>query len=604
MPIPAMTRSPWRDRFQRAHFTFPRWAADNPQRLLYSSPQSGSWQLFVRDLGSGRERQVTATPAGTTSGHIDPAGRWIWWLEDTLGDEFGIWRRVPFSGGKSEPCTAEAAYNAGLALGRRVTVIGENRARGTTLHAVFADGAAAVLYQHPAVARLAGLSSSESLVCIEYLGHHDGRDPVLTVVDVAGQHLCDLPGRPGSSLQAGPWSPWPGDDRLVVHHERAGALRPAIWAPRTGGWTSIDLDLDGEVHASWYPRGDRLLLHQRWHGRSRLHRYDLSAGTRTALPFAPGNIDDAAVRPDGAVWALHSSADRIPGLLTDSGDQVWSAPGTGLPGVRYRDVWVGGVHCFVAEPDTPRPHPTIFILHGGPARHDSDSYCPRVQGWVDHGFAVVLVNYRGSTGYGRRWRNALQSEPGPGLTELADLAAVRSYLIDAGIARHDLVVLEGGSWGGYLTLLALGLQPELWQAGIAVVPVADWAATYADELPAAQAEDRALFGGTPVERAEYYAGRSPITYAENVRAPLMIVAGIHDPHCPKRQIDNYVKALESHSKVYELREFNGGHGSLDIAEQISQHAQQVTFLHRYLGTADVLGLRPVRFPPRRRGRLH
>lgn len=586
---PEATSFVWGSRFQHAPFTFPRWAADSPQRLVYATPQSGTWQVYARDLDTGTERRVTDAPTGTTTGYIDPSGAWIWWFRDRFGNEHGTWWRTPFEGGDLEPCSGLPAYQAGLALGRQVTLIGESRASGTTIRAVKAGRPPEVIYQDSGQARVTGLSACERLACVEHAEHGGDRNPGLTVIDMDGNRVGEWHDGAGRALQAGPWSPVTGDARLIVHHERNGPLRPAVWAPLTGDWLDIGLDNDGETYASWFADGRRLLLHQRWHGRSSLHSYSLADGTHAALSFPRGDIEEAAVRPDDTVWGLHSSGGSLPRLLADGGAEVWPAPGTGLPCVPYQDLWVRDVHCFLVEPPAPPPHPVIFVLHGGPANHDSDSFSARVQAWVDHGFAAVLVNYHGSTGYGRRWRNALFDEPGPGHTELADLASVRSFLITAGIARADCVVLEGGSWGGYLALLALGLQPGLWQAGIAVVPVADWKATFADELPAAQAADRVLFRGSPAERPEYYAERSPITWAENVSAPVIIIRGTNDQHCPRRQIDNYISALTAYGKAHQLHEFDGGHGTLDVAEEITQHALQVSFLNRHLGTSDVLG---------------
>jgi pimeloyl-ACP methyl ester carboxylesterase len=102
---------------------------------------------------------------------------------------------------------------------------------------------------------------------------------------------------------------------------------------------------------------------------------------------------------------------------------------------------------FVAEPPAARPNPTIFVIHGGPESHDRDTFSPPVQSWIDHGLAVVQVNYRGSTGYGRAWRDALTGNPG--LTELEDIAAVWQRVVDERIADPERIVLHGGSWGGY-----------------------------------------------------------------------------------------------------------------------------------------------------------
>ncbi|MEE4425638.1 prolyl oligopeptidase family serine peptidase, partial [Streptomyces bugieae] len=122
------------------------------------------------------------------------------------------------------------------------------------------------------------------------------------------------------------------------------------------------------------------------------------------------------------------------------------------------------------------PFPTVFDIHGGPTGHDSDAVASGPAAWVDHGFAVVRVNYRGSTGYGRAWTDALKHRVG--LIELEDIAAVREWSVASGLADPERLVLAGGSWGGYLTLLGLGTQPDAWALGLAAVPVADYVTAY------------------------------------------------------------------------------------------------------------------------------
>jgi dipeptidyl aminopeptidase/acylaminoacyl peptidase len=241
----------------------------------------------------------------------------------------------------------------------------------------------------------------------------------------------------------------------------------------------------------------------------------------------------------------------------------------------------------VAEPSsTERPHPTIFVIHGGPEAHDRDTFSPPIQAWVDHGLCVVQVNYRGSTGYGRTWRDALTGNPG--LTELEDIAAVWERVVDDGIADPERVVLSGGSWGGYLTLLGLGRLPKLWSLGVAIVPVADYIAAFEDEMDPLKAYDRALFGATPDENPQVYIERSPITYIENVSADILILAGENDPRCPIRQIDNYIARLEELRHRYEVVRFDAGHGSLLTDERIRQQEAQIDFVARHLGTARPL----------------
>ncbi|MDQ3787944.1 MAG: S9 family peptidase, partial [Actinomycetota bacterium] len=227
------------------------------------------------------------------------------------------------------------------------------------------------------------------------------------------------------------------------------------------------------------------------------------------------------------------------------------------------------------------PLPTVFALHGGPHSLDEDRFSAYRAAWLDAGFAVVHVNYRGSTGYGSTWRDAIEGRPG--LTELADVAAVHEWAVAKGLADPAKCVVNGASWGGYLSLLAMGTQPALWAAGVAGVPVADYLAAYEDEMEPLRAFDRALFGGSPDEVRDRYVECSPITYVDNVRAPVLVVAGENDPRCPIRQIENYLEKLADRDSPYEVYRYDAGHGSLVVAETIKQTAIEIHFVRRHLG---------------------
>jgi dipeptidyl aminopeptidase/acylaminoacyl peptidase len=211
------------------------------------------------------------------------------------------------------------------------------------------------------------------------------------------------------------------------------------------------------VDADWFPDAAALLLVHDVAGRAELYRYDLATHELAAHAAPRGWIAPARTRPDGQVWYRHSSGATPPRLLEDGAPLLEPGGPAAPPGAPYQDLRVGHIHGFLAEPAGARPHATVFAVHGGPSAHDHDAWSPAVQAWVDHGFAVVLVNYRGSTGYGREWRDALEGNPG--LTELEDLRAVRDHLVAAGVADPRRTVLSGRSWGGYLTLLGLGRQP-------------------------------------------------------------------------------------------------------------------------------------------------
>jgi dipeptidyl aminopeptidase/acylaminoacyl peptidase len=537
---------------------------------------------------------VTDRPNGTWMGTIDPSGAWVWWFADTDGDEFGVWKRVPFDaddGAESVPAVPELepSYPSGLSLGRSgLAVIGRATEAGNSIHLCRPGAPPEVLYHHAEDAHVAALSRDEALVAIGHSEHGDSRHMALRVLRTTGSTVADLWDGPGKGVYGAAFAPVDGDSRLLVNHERRGRDEMLIWDPVAGTEQEIVLDLSGEIGASWYPDGTALLISHSYEARDELYRYDLSRDALTRIDTPRGVIGGATVRPDGTVEFAWSSAAEPPVIRSTSGAVVLTPPGPPAPpSVPVEDAWVDGpagrIHALVSKPDGDRPYPTVFDIHGGPTAQDDDSFVASAAAWVDHGFAVVRVNYRGSTGYGSEWRDAIEGRVG--LTELEDIKAVRDWAVSSGLADPARLVLTGGSWGGFLTLLGIGTQPDDWSVAVAAVPVADYVAAYEDEMEGLQAFDRSLFGGTPDEVPDRYRESSPITYVSEVRAPVLVLAGENDPRCPIRQIDNYLARLAELGLPHEVYRYDAGHGSLVVEERIKQMAAEIDFARKHLGMA-------------------
>ncbi len=590
----------WRARFTAPRMSRPAWARDAPDRCVYSSNVSGTTEIYTWDRATDTHRQVTDRRSGTHSATLPPDGETVWWFADTDGDEFGHWVREPFAG-LPAGVTAEPAvpgvvdgYPAGLDIGRRVTVAGTSTDDGTTIW-VSRDGApATAIYSHAEDAGVGALSDDETLLAISHSEHGDSRHPDIRVLRVADGGIAgELSDGPGKGLTPLVFAPLPGDGRLLVLHESRGREELLVWDVLADTRTEIELDLPGEVAADFHPDGRHLLV---WHthaARTRLYRHDLTTGALDELPVAPGCVGSAEVRPDGTVEYTCSSAAEpatVRALHPDGTDRVLVAPpGERAPGsVPVEDLWVDGkgvqrVHALVARPDAPGPAPAVFSLHGGPHAADEDRFSAVRAAWVDAGFVVVEVNYRGSTGYGSAWRDAIEGRPGT--TELEDVAAVFDACVASGLVDPARCVVEGWSWGGYLALLAVGTQPQRWAAGLAGVPVADYLTAYADEMEQLRAFDRALFGGSPAEQPELYRSASPLTYVDDVRVPVLVLAGENDPRCPIRQVDIYLDALADRGDVpYEVSRFDAGHGSLVVDQTLRHIATEIDFARRAIAS--------------------
>jgi dipeptidyl aminopeptidase/acylaminoacyl peptidase len=579
----------WELRFRAPQVTFPRWARDAPDRLVFASNVSGTWQLWALDRATGARRQVTDHPVGVQHGVLSPDGARVVWFHDERGDERGRWVWVPFTepGREPQPLVGDLgeAWDAGLAIGERVTVLGSASEAGYAIHAVHdADGRPELLYTHTEDVTVQGLSRDGGRVCLAHSEHGDSIHRALRVLDArTGAVVGEQWDGPGRGLEAARWSPVPDDLRLAIVHEREGRVRPGVWDLARGEREDLAIDLPGDVTvADWWPDAAALLLVHDHHGRTSLHRLALDSGELTELAPPEGTIERARVRPDGEVWMRWASGAQPPVVRDGRGDEVLAADGARAPrGRPYRSWWFANprgqrVHGFVSTPPGDGPFPLVMQVHGGPTMAYTDTFMPDVQAWVDAGFAVAMVNYRGSTGYGTEWRDALIGNPG--FLECEDVLAGLDDLVASGLADRDRAVLLGRSWGGYITLLGLGRQPDRWAVGVAVVPVADYPTAYADEAPQLQAYDRTLFGGSPDERPELYRERSPLTYVECVRAPVLIIAGANDSRCPIRQIVNYVEARRAAGGEVEFHTYETGHGSMVVEERVQHMRWELEFV--------------------------
>jgi dipeptidyl aminopeptidase/acylaminoacyl peptidase len=597
----------WEQRFRAPVTLFPEWSRLAPDRVVYASTESGIWQLHALDLATGRRRQVTDHPVGLVDGVPSLDGEWVLWFEDETGAEAGRWRRQPFAGGPTEPFLPDTPFgwSLGLAQAPGAVAAALSTDEGYSVHVALDGGPAREVYRSPEPVGiggvdlggvlLGGLSADGSLLCLEHAEHGDLIHPALRVLDPrTGATVADLRDA-GLALRASAWSPVAGDQRLAFVHEREGEERPGLWNLATGERDDLRLAVEGEVRVEdWWPDGSALLLANRESSRDRLLRYDLGSGEVGPIPTEPGMTYRARVRPDGRVWLLLEQGHRLRRALDDTGAEVLAPEGACSPPARPYQDWCfpnahgQQVHGFLVLPEGGSPPlPVMMFVHGGPTAQDLDRWQPEVQAYVDAGFAVGLVNYRGSTGYGHEWRDAIIGDIGG--PELEDVNAGLQDLVAQGIADPTRAVVAGRSWGGYVTLLELGKHPELWRCGVAGVPVADYVASYDESSPLLQAYDRALLGGEPKDVPELMRDRSPISFVDRVRAPVLVLVGRNDSRCPFGQAMRYVERLQERGHPHEVYVYETGHSAFDVDERVRQAALVLDFLARHVPGVSVPG---------------
>jgi dipeptidyl aminopeptidase/acylaminoacyl peptidase len=570
---------------------------------VYVSNESGIFQVHCLDVETGFTRQVTDHPVGVLDGFPTLDGNGVLWFQDETGAETGRWLVQPFAGGDAQPFLpgVPLGWSTGLAQASGVVVAGIVGDEGFAVYVSLDGQPARELLRSEESVLLAGnregfllgaLSPDGSLLCLEHSEHGDLIHPALRVVDPrSGSVVGDLRDE-GLSLSARCWSPVAGDRRLAFVHERGGDTRPGLWDVETGERTDIDVDLDGEVAVEdWWPDGSALLLTNLHEGRDRLLRYDLAAGSLDPVWVEPGIVLKARVRPEGRVWLVHENARQPRRVLDDTGTEVVPVSGAVAPPAAPFESWhfenVHGqqVHGFLARPAGDAPFPVVMFVHGGPTSLDCDRWSPQAQAFVDAGFVVGMVNYRGSVGYGRAWRDALVGDVGG--PELEDVNSGLHDLMTRGLADPSRAVIAGGSWGGYVTLLELGKHPDLWLCGVAAVPVADYERSYEESAPLLQAYDRALLGDEPRNLPELMRDRSPIYFVDDVRAPVLVLIGRNDTRCPLGQAMAYVDRLAEREHPHEVYVYETGHSSFDADERVRQTQLILAFLARHVPGVSV-----------------
>lgn len=602
-PEPAGTYPPprWEQRYAAGQVFLPEWASRAPHRAVVVASSAGTLQVHSFDADTGALIRATNRPAGTTRATIDPTGRWIWWFDDTAGNQFGIWRRQPFASTPQrrpeQPIDLPAAYDAGLLLGADGTaIIGRSDPRyGTQIHQLLVGAAGygatapVLLYAHHQVARVAALTYDGNLVAISHSEGGDALHPAIRVVrGDTGTVIADLDDGPGRGLWPQGFAPVTGDTRLLVRHERSGHPGLLIWDAATSYMRPVDLDAPGDVaRADWTPDGRAVLVTVDHQARTRLYRYSLAEGTTEMIGPASGTVVGATARPGGRAWVRWSSAARPPTVTEEPDGRELLQVGTRAPAsVPAEDVWAQGpsgpVHGLLRRPPAATaPYPVVVRLHDGPHTRDADAFDPEAAAWVDHGLAVLSVNFRGSTGYGNTWREGHGGDVG--FAELADVAAVHDHLIADGVADPDRSVLSGTGRGGSLVLLGLGTQPQRWALGVAISPVADTAGAYDGQSAELQAQNRARFGGTPQQAPAAYRRASPLTYVDQVRAPVLILASRGDVRGPADQVEVFARALrEAGGQVRTSVDEQGAGGHVD-ADRIAQMRLQLQFAADHLG---------------------
>ncbi|NJM05771.1 S9 family peptidase [Candidatus Gracilibacteria bacterium] len=618
-PLDLAADALWRRRLRTPQLSYAYAAPSAPTRgIVAGNIDNDTFQMYAWDVATGALRQLSVEPYGLRYGWLTPDGERLIYLRDTKGSEIGHLVAMPFAGGAAVDLTPDLPpYTLrGFDISRdgrtlAFDAVGEGLYRHYVLDLQSANPPR-LIAENSTETWEAILSYDGALLALKSSARADGRRRYSTaVLDTAsGLVRGELWDGPEHSVEPVLFSPVPGDARLLVSTTiHAGFLRPALWDYRTGTREDIVLpELVGEIAPlDWSHDGAKLLLLQSHRARRQLYIYEIASGVLTKLAHPEGLVlgkggpyhcgtagsfftpDDAVITvwENGATPAQLLLLDGATGAVRHTLLALPAAPsGTPLHWVEFPSGDGTLVQGWLGVPaGAAGPHPTILNMHGGPHYHVPDLFDPWAQAWLDHGFAFLTINYRGSTGFGRAFREQIEGDIGH--WELEDMVAARAWLVEQGIAQPDQVFLEGGSYGGFLTTWGLARRPELWAGGMAPAPLLDWTINYEDSSDALRGFARALHGGPPDELPQLYRERSPLTYVAQIRAPLLITQGRSDSRTPPRQVERFAALMEELDKDLELVWLEGGHGFSGASEIADLIARHLSFARRVLAERTV-----------------
>ena len=244
-------------------------------------------------------------------------------------------------------------------------------------------------------------------------------------------------------------------------------------------------------------------------------------------------------------------------------------------------------------PDGELP-PLVVLSHGGPTSSASSALSLDRAFFTSRGIAVVDVDYRGSSGYGRPYRDALRGAWG--VADVEDCVAAASFLVERGSVDPARLVIRGGSAGGYTTLAALTFRPEVFAAGISHFGIADLELIHLDGHKFESRYDEGLIAPWP-EGRNVFRERSPIHFLDRVRAPMLIFQGLDDKVVPPSQADAMEAAFHARGIPHVVMRFEGeGHGFRRAETRRTVYAAEIAFLGRVFGFTPAGNVRPLDVP--------
>lgn len=572
--------------------------AQDGKKVAYTSNKSGRWEIYLYQLTTSEEICITSGPERKTEPRFSPDSRYIAYMQDYQGDEnFNV---LIFDTESGNTTNITNQHDYAIYPGVSWSPDGKSIAFISNQNGTFATYVMSA--QGGDVKRITNHNYSDGEVewspdgkWLAVGAQTEGLSSGLFVVAADGSGATKELTENNKRIDAsGPnWSP---DSQTVAFESNEhGSYQIGLWEIETGAVTWLTQDEWDTNQPHYSPDGTRIAFVSNHDANLNLatitladkaiHYYQIMRGVYSSPQWSPDG-DTLVFRYSGPrspndLWLLslgNGTRKQITDLLPSSIERNYLVEpsvvrypsrkaGDTVPALLYQPLGLGSAKA------------GVVYVHGGPTAQQLNGWAADIQYLVSRGYVVICPNYRGSTGYGKTWQEANRYNLGIG--DLQDVMGAADYLVSQNLADKDKLSVTGGSYGGYMTMMAITKYPDEWAASVSIVPFLNWFTEYEHEREDLQYYDRQMMGD-PDENHDRWHDCSPINFLQDIKTPVLLIAGAHDPRCPAEETQQAIDKLAELGKTYEAQIYpDEGHGFARIENRIDAIRRQVEFLEKY-----------------------
>jgi dipeptidyl aminopeptidase/acylaminoacyl peptidase len=375
---------------------------------------------------------------------------------------------------------------------------------------------------------------------------------------------------------------------------------------KLGSWEHEPVrSADWDIVAAYFSKGGKYLaVATNVDGSTSVKLYDAATGAEQPLPALPaGEIRGLRIADSEQRLAFYLNGDRQPNdlyVLELGGGEPKQLTTSLNPAIDPADLVDSSVVRFPSfdgmvipnilwkphQASAENPAPALVWVHGGPGGQTTRAHSALIQYLANHGYVVLGINNRGSSGYGKTFFAADDGKHGR--EPLWDTVEAKKYLQTLDYVDDDRIGIVGGSYGGYMVLSALAFQPGEFKVGVNIFGVSNWLRTLESIPPYWESFREALYQeiGNPETQRDFLIETSPLFHADKINVPLMVLQGANDPRVIKPESDDIVAAVQKNGVPVEYVVFDDeGHGFSKKKNQIEGYGRMLAFLDQHLKNA-------------------